>query len=108
MSYNIHITKAAERDLNNTLDYIEFILKNPKAADDLLNDVEIAINALEDYPESREVINDPVLKSCGMRYIIINNYLAFYLIKGDTIYVVRFLYAKRDWLVIMNNEYSLE
>lgn len=40
MSYRIHITSAAERDLNRAADHIEFVLKNPKAADDLLDEAE--------------------------------------------------------------------
>ncbi len=38
MSYSIHITATAEQDLINALNHIEFVLKNPKAADDLLNE----------------------------------------------------------------------
>ena len=40
MSYKLHITKAAERDLIDAADYIEVTLKNPEAADHLL-DVEL-------------------------------------------------------------------
>ena len=36
MKYDIHITRAAEKDLNSAADYIEFVLLNPQAADDLL------------------------------------------------------------------------
>jgi plasmid stabilization system protein ParE len=38
MSYDIHITSAAERDFIRAADYIEFNLKNSKAADDLLDE----------------------------------------------------------------------
>ncbi len=46
MSYRIHITSAAERDLNRAADHIEFVLKNPKAADDLLDEAEKQINSI--------------------------------------------------------------
>jgi len=36
MSYKIHITAAAERDLLKAADYIEFSIKNPDAADHIL------------------------------------------------------------------------
>ncbi len=36
MSYRLHITSTAERDLTQSADYIEFVLKNPSAADSLL------------------------------------------------------------------------
>ena len=35
MSYQLHITSAAEHDLIRAVDYIEFTLKNPDAADKL-------------------------------------------------------------------------
>ena len=46
MNYSIYITAAAEQDMANASDYIEFVLKNPKAADDLLDEAEEKINAL--------------------------------------------------------------
>ena len=45
MSYQIHITSVAERDINNAADHIEFVLKNPKAADDLLDEAEKQISS---------------------------------------------------------------
>lgn len=39
MSYQLHITSVAERDIMQALDYIEFTLKNPDAAEHLLNDI---------------------------------------------------------------------
>lgn len=35
-TYQVHITRRAERDLARAQDYIEFSLKNPQAADGLL------------------------------------------------------------------------
>lgn len=29
MTYRVHITKAAERDMERAVDYIEYTLKNP-------------------------------------------------------------------------------
>ena len=46
MNYQIHITKIAERDLNRAVDHIEFALKNPQAADRLLDDTEREIMSL--------------------------------------------------------------
>ena len=80
MSYDIHITNAARRDLLNATDHIEFVLKNPKAADNLLDETEEKINSLADFPERFCLVDDSVLSSWGIRFIIVNNYLAFYII----------------------------
>ena len=36
-NYKIHITSTAEHDIMRAVDYIEFTLKNPDAADKLLD-----------------------------------------------------------------------
>lgn len=48
----IHIIKAAERDMNNALNYIEFVLKNPAAADTdtLFDEATSRRNALTLFP----------------------------------------------------------
>ena len=44
MSYSIHITATAERDILRAADYIEFTLKNPTAAEHLLDAATKQIN----------------------------------------------------------------
>jgi len=109
MSYNIHITSAAERDLIRAADHIEFVLKNPKAADDLLNEAEKQINSLSDFPKKFRLVDDPVLASWGIRFVIVNGYLAFYIISEEEnlIIVVRFLFQKSNWNVILRQSFSL-
>ena len=103
MSYGIHITRAAERDLNSAVDYIEFVLLNPQAADALLDEAEIKIGELSIFPERFSLVDDPVLKAWGIRFTLVKNYIAFYVIseENQTIYIVRFLYGKRDWITII-------
>ena len=110
MSYDIHITRAAERDLNSAADYIEFVLLNPQAADDLLDEAESQIGELSSFPEKFAVVDDPVLKSWGIRFTLVKNYMAFYTVSEEEkrIYIVRFLYGKRDWVTILKQGFSLE
>jgi plasmid stabilization system protein ParE len=109
MSYNIHITAAAERDLIRAADHIEFVLKNPKAADDLLDEAEKQINSLSDFPKKFQLVDDSILASWGIRFVIVNNYLAFYKISEDEnlIIVVRFLFQKSNWNAILRQGFSL-
>lgn len=50
MKYNIHVTQAAERDMANAYDYIDLVLKNPTAADKLLD---VADEKSEHWQNSR-------------------------------------------------------
>lgn len=109
MSYKIQITSAAERDLIRAADHIEFVLKNPKAADELIDEAEKQINSLSDFPEKFRLVDDPVLASWGIRFVIINGYLAFYTISEEEnlVIVVRFLFQKSNWNAILRQGFSL-
>ncbi|RDU24180.1 type II toxin-antitoxin system RelE/ParE family toxin [Anaerosacchariphilus polymeriproducens] len=109
MSYRIHITSAAERDLNRAADHIEFVLKNPKVADDLLYEAEKQINSLADFPEKFRLVDDSVLSSWGIRFVIVNGYLAFYTISEEygLVIVVRFLFQKSNWNSILRQGFPL-
>ncbi len=109
MSYQVHITSTAEHDIMRTADYIEFTLKNPNAADNLLDAVTEQIGSLADLPQKFRLVDDPVLASWGIRFVIINNYLAFYIIDEEkqTVIIVLFLYQKSNWTSILRQGFSL-
>lgn len=109
MTYSIYITTAAERDMANASDHIEFVLKNPKAADDLLDEAELKINALFSFPDRFPLVDVPLLSSWGIRYTQVKNYLAFYVISEEKqkVIVVRFLYGKSKWEFILKHGFSL-
>ena len=88
---------------------IEFVLKNPKAADDLLDEADAQINSLVEYPERCKVVDDPVLNSWGIRYIIVKNYLAFFIIDEEKkeVIIVRFLFQKSNWNSILRQGIAL-
>lgn len=110
MSYQIHITRTAEQDLSESADYIEFVLKNHDAADHLLDLAAESIGSLADNPRIYSIVNDAVLHSWGIRYVVINNYMAFYTVDEESkiIFIVRFLYGKRDWISILKQGFILD
>ncbi|MCD8174407.1 MAG: type II toxin-antitoxin system RelE/ParE family toxin [Phascolarctobacterium sp.] len=110
MKYNTHITKKAKQDMVEAADYIEFTLLNPDAADALLDKAEAEMDALSEFPKRNKLVDDAILASCGIRFIVINNYLAFYVISEEdaTVHFIRFLYAKRNWAHILKQGYSLD
>lgn len=103
MSYQIHITQAAENDINEAADYIAYSLMNTSAAERLLDEIDREIPKLSEFASQHAVIDDPVLKSWGMRFLKIGNYLAFYIVneRENKVQILRFLYEKRDWLYIL-------
>lgn len=107
MNYHLHITSIAQRDISQAADYIEFVLKNPKAADDLLEETDQKINALLPFPQEHPIVEDKLLAAWGIRFTQIKNYLAFYVIEENQVTVIRFLYAKSDWISILKVGFPL-
>lgn len=109
MSYQLHITSTAEHDIMRAVDYIEFTLKNPDAANNLLDIATEQINSLSDLPQKFQLVDDPVLANWGIRFVIINHYLAFYTIDEEKqiVIIIRFLYQKSNWTSILRQGFSL-
>ena len=107
MNYHLHITSVAQRDISQAADYIEFVLKNPKAADDLLEETDQKINSLLPFPQEHPIVEDKLLAAWGIRFTQIKNYLAFYVIEENQVTVIRFLYAKSDWISILKVGFPL-
>lgn len=105
MSYSLYITSAAERDMINASNHIEFVLKNPKAADELLDEAERCLNTLTDFPDMHSLVDDEILASWGIRFVTVNNYLAFYIISENSkqVLIIRFLYQKSNWHSILKS-----
>ena len=106
MSYRLHITKSAERDMDDAADYIEFSLMNPIAADHLFDLIEEKLSPLSSNPKMYPVVDEPVFRVWGIRFVVVNNYLAFYTIDESEkiVHIVRFLYGKRNWTHILKTE----
>ena len=109
MNYDIYITAAAEADLNKAADYIDHILLNPQAADDLLDEAERQITDLSTFPEKHPLVEDPVLNAWGIRLTLIKDYLAFYVISEDEkhVCIVRFLHSRQNWAAILKRGFSI-
>ena len=110
MSCCVHITKAAECDLEGAADYIHYVLLNPSAAENLLDEFENLLNDLREYPEIHTIVDDPVLFEWGIRFAPLKNYLVFYTLskEDNMVYILRFLYGKRNWTAILKQGISFE
>ena len=104
--YTVHISKPAEQDIYNAVQYIDSILHNPTAADKLLAEIEQAFSSATFFPYRHPLVRDQVLASNGIRMLIINSYLALYTIdeRNAAVYIIRFLYGKSNWQAILKND----
>ena len=106
MKYKVHITRKAEADIDDVLTYIESELLNPQASGHLLKKIDKDLSSLNYMPEKHQISTDPVLKAHEIRYIVIDSFLAFFIIEQEkkTVHIIRFIYGKRNWVHILRND----
>lgn len=98
-TYKIRIFPTARQDMEDVISYLNTL--SPDAAlryYDLLVD-EIA--SLAKMPERCPRPKDLALAAKGYRYLIVKNYLVFYVVAGDTVQIRRILYARRNYQALL-------
>lgn len=100
MKYDIVVTNPAQDDLEEILNYISVDLSAPKSAIEMLNKIKSIFENLSINPLMYPLCNIDNLKAKNYRKAVINNYLMFYRVddKNDTIYIMRFIYGRRDYI----------
>ena len=109
MKFRVDITETAKNDMIEAAEYIDYVLKNPQAADNLMEAVEKEIGSLTAFPERYAVLDDSVLSSFNVRFVRVKDYLAFYVIMEDEklVVILRFLHMRRDWTEILKADMSV-
>ena len=95
--YDLRFLPLFEDDLNEIVDYITYRLRNPAAAERLVDDVEAAI--LERLPcaESFEPFHSARERQYPYYRIQVRNFTVFYVVIGNIMEVRRILYNRRNW-----------
>lgn len=94
--YRLRYLPLFEQDLVQTVSYITNVLKNPDAAEKLVNDVETAILERLNHPLAFEPYPSVKRRKYPYYRIYIRNYVVYYVVMEDVMEVRRFLYGARD------------
>lgn len=100
MRYKLVVTKPAEKDLADILQYISKDLSALKAALDFLDEVLKCYDSVSSNPLMFALCENDRLKNRGYRKAIIKNYIMFYRAdeENSTVYIMRFIYGRRDYI----------
>jgi len=101
MEYTIKLSPKAIEDLQEIKSYIENDLQNSIAAKNTLNKIISTYEDLSLFPESGIPVQKNVPFATDYRFVLANNYSIFYRIENNTVFVIRILYSKRDFLSIL-------
>jgi len=98
-SFDIQISRPAEKDLMDIKNYISKELAQPETAQKFLAKLSQKINNLEKMPFRNPVVKDERLSRLGIRKLLVDNFLVFYFVNEEqkTVFIVRVLYNKRRW-----------
>ena len=94
--YTIRLLQAAQEDFKEITTYIA--LDNPSAAEAIADKIEKSLSNLSTYPLIGKIPNEEELATMGYRFLVVQNYLIFYTIEDQIIWVHRIIHGAREFL----------
>lgn len=94
--YEIEYLPVARKDLFEIVTYIAGNLNAPKAAVDLLDEIEKSILKLKQFPFRYKVYYPMKGLQYEYRLLPVKNYAIFYIVKESTVEIHRILYSKMN------------
>ena len=98
---DIVFSPDALSDLLQTKTYIAEELCSESAAANTIEKIITRIRMLSAFPESGVSLSSAIGFDTDYRFLVCGNYTAFYRYENDTVYVVRVLYYRRDFMRIL-------
>ena len=106
--FKIRFTPQAVADLDEIKRYISDDLFNPQAAADLVATLFSKIHTLVSMPQTGARLRTDIPMLKVYRFIQCKNYLAFYRIEGKSVSIIRILYARRDYLGLLEPDKKVD
>lgn len=101
MKNKIYIAPEARQDMDEIFDYILFDLGNPSAAMNVIDKIMDAIDQLAEFPHLGAPLSSIANVESKYRFLVTDNYMTFYRVMGENVFVDRVLYGRRDYLRIL-------
>lgn len=86
----------ARDDLMEAVSYLIDNLDAPKAASDLLDELDKTVNQLAQFPYAQELYRTDRPMKDEIRKVPIKNFVLYYAVFSDRIEIWRFLHGRRD------------
>ncbi len=98
MNWKIQYSASSREDLRSVFNYIAYELLSPEYAAGQIERIMKAVRSLEDMPMRHSVYSEEPRKTKQGRFLPVDNYIIFYLPKGDsgTVNIIRIIYGGRD------------
>ena len=100
-NYKILTLPSAERDIEEITEYIGEKLKASGAAAKFIDKILDVYEKLSTFPEMGTELKNRYPLQYKYRWILIDNYILFYIIKDDKVIVMRLLYSSSNYLNVL-------
>src|SRR5690554_274778 len=97
----LRINPLATEDLIGIKEHITKEIDNPTAAIKVVRNIIESYEKLKEFPLMGVDLSAKVNIKTDFRYLVSGNYIIFYCIDDEFVYVYRILYAGRDYLKIL-------
>jgi addiction module RelE/StbE family toxin len=97
----LRVSTEAADDLQEIREYIAVHLSAPDAAQKLVSRMLASMRRLADFPESGPRLSSVLDVETDYRFLVCGNYLIFYRLEQNTVYIVRVLYGRRDYMKLL-------
>jgi len=93
--YSVKIFPTAQKDLKSIVDYLNTL--SPVVAQRYYDLIVEKVGTLQTMPERCVLARDTQLRLRGYRLLHVENYIVFFVLKGNIVEIRRILYAKRQY-----------
>ena len=101
MKNKIHYSPGACRDLDDIWDYIVSDLQNRSAAEHVIDRIMDAVDQLKNFAEMGTPLSSIIDVGTDYRFLISGNYMVFYRVQGNDVYIDRVLYGRSDYMSVL-------
>ena len=101
MKNKIHCSPESRRDLDDIWDYIVSELQNRSAAERVINRIIDAVDPLKNFAEMGTPLSSIADIGTDYRFLVSGNYMVFYRVQGNDIYIDRVLYGRSDYMSVL-------
>jgi addiction module RelE/StbE family toxin len=106
--FKIRFSPQALADLEEIKRYISNDLFNPQAAADLVALVFAKIKTIGSMPQTGSPLRTDIPMLRVYRFVQCKNYLLFYRVDAKSVSIIRILYARRDYLGLLQADKKID
>lgn len=90
--------------MDDIWDYIVLELQNRSAAERVIDHIMNAVDPLKNFAEMGSPLSSIADVGTDYRFLVSGNYMVFYRVQGNDVYIDRVLYGRSNYMSILFND----